>query len=101
MGAGASARAELQRATEEELRTAYAVLPEEERAALLAMLSPTGDSPGVRVPDGASQQEREESWDVGDADECLLEEVDLSTDEYQERGGQERDEGFRGFRWAM
>ena len=29
-------------------------------AALLAMLSPTGDSPGVRVPDGASQQERAE-----------------------------------------
>jgi len=80
---------------------ASGTLGEEERAALLAMLSPTGDAPGVRVPDSASQQEREESWDVGDADECLLEEVDLGTEEYQERRGQERDEGFRGFRWAM
>ena len=64
-------------------------LGEEERAALLAMLSPTGEAPGVRVPDGDNETE---SWDVSGADEVELEDVDLNTSEYsgRARGGQER-----------
>ena len=70
-------------------------LGEEERAALLAILSPTGE-PGVRVPDGDNETE---SWDVSGADEVELEDVDLNTSEYVSSGGQERQRSS-GFRWS-
>ena len=70
---------------------------EEDRAALLQLLSPDGELPGVRVPDGDTETE---SWDVNGADECELEQVDLSSSEYNGGGERRRSRrGGGGFRW--
>jgi hypothetical protein len=70
-------------------------ITEENRAALLQLLSPEGELPRVRVPDGDMETE---SWDVNGADECELGQVDLTSPEYSgstRRSGR----GGAGFRW--
>lgn len=71
-------------------------IAEEDRAALLQLLSPSEELPGVRVPDGDPDTE---SWDVNGADECELEQVDLTSPEYGSGGGRRRSSRETGFRW--
>ena len=70
-------------------------ITEENRAALLQLLSPEGELPRVRVPDGDTETE---SWDVNGADECELGQVDLTSPEYGS-SAQRSSRGGAGFRW--
>lgn len=70
-------------------------IAEENRAALLQLLSPQGGLPRVRVPDGDTETE---SWDINGADECELGQVDLTSPEYS-GGAQSSSRRGAGFRW--